>query len=73
MIAQRSTKQMNHMVVQEAMTILQQFRTTRMTAQRWVCEVCGMIHNEKSATCESCGASHLVQFNDTRHEIGSRW
>lgn len=73
MIAQRSTKQMGHNVVHEAMTILQQFRTTCMTAQRWVCEVCGMTHNEKSVACDSCGASGLVQVNDTRHEIGSRW
>jgi rubrerythrin len=61
--------------VQEAMRVLEQHQAKKTAAQRWVCEVCGMIHTGSAPeTCNSCGNdSSLVQLTDFRREIGSRW
>lgn len=61
--------------VQEAMEVLSQYQAKRTIVQRWVCERCGMIHTEAVPHgCESCGATtSLVQLQDLRREINSRW
>ena len=76
MIAQRtitttSVVQNSQTAVQEAMRLL----VTRTTAQRWVCEVCGMTHTGSApGACDSCGvATALVPQADTRREMNSRW
>ncbi len=57
--------------VQEAIRILAE----RPTVQRWVCEVCGMVHTGPAPqACNSCGvATALVQQADTHREMNSRW
>ena len=58
-------------VVQEAVRLL----ATKRTAQRWICEACGMIHTGTApAACESCGkATALVQRAELHRELNSRW
>ena len=60
-----------HAAVQEAMRLL----ATRTTAQRWVCEVCGMVHTGAAPKeCDSCGATTaLVQQAELHRELHSRW
>lgn len=57
--------------VEEAMRLIAQ----QPAAQRWVCEVCGMVHTGSApAACESCGVSDaLVQQADLHREIHNRW
>ncbi|HVB62306.1 MAG TPA: hypothetical protein VNE61_14015 [Ktedonobacteraceae bacterium] len=57
--------------VAEAMRLLSQ----PALAQRWVCEVCGMVHTGSAPdACESCGARHtLTQQTATHRELNSRW
>ena len=76
MIAQRtititSVVQNSQDAVQEAMRLL----VTRTTAQRWVCEVCGMVHTGAAPKeCDSCGATTaLVQQAELHREMNSRW
>ena len=74
MIAQRTTAfvvQNDETAVQEAMRLLSQ----KTEVQRWVCEVCGMVHTGAApGACDSCGvATALVQQADTRLEMNSRW
>jgi rubrerythrin len=61
--------------IEEATMILSRYRTKRTVVQRWVCEVCGMVHTGTApAACESCGASTaLVQLQDLPREMSSRW
>ncbi len=61
--------------VEEAMRVLEQHRSNKMNVQRWVCEVCGMIHiGSAPEACDSCGSNvSLVQLSDFRREINSRW
>lgn len=74
MIAQRSTTKVNRTAVQEAISVVQQFRTRSMTVQHWVCETCGMPHSGNlPESCDSCGASDLAPQQEQRPEIGSRW
>jgi rubrerythrin len=45
------------------------------TAQRWACEVCGMLHTgSRPTSCESCGAttSFTHEFYSPR-TLNSRW
>jgi len=60
--------------IQEAMHVLEQ-QHRNPTIQRWVCEVCGMIHTSpRPQACESCGSDvSLVQLADFRTEMCSRW
>jgi rubrerythrin len=76
MIAQRTkitgnTIQNNDAAVSEAMRLL----ATRPSIQRWVCEVCGMVHTGAApGACDSCGASSaLVQRPDSCREMNSHW
>jgi rubrerythrin len=75
MIAQRTTitgniVQDNDAVVREAMRLL----SSQPSTQRWVCEVCGMIHTVAAPDeCDSCGAPALVQYHDFSREMNSRW
>jgi rubrerythrin len=76
MIAQRtitttSVVQNSQTAVQEAMRLL----VTRTTAQRWVCEVCGMVHTGTTPhECDSCGTTTaLVQQAELHREMNSRW
>lgn len=57
--------------VKEAMMVISQ----RPAVQRWVCEVCGMVHTGSApAACDSCGVTDaLVRQADTHREIHSRW
>ena len=59
-------------VVQEVMRLLS---TKQTTPQRWVCEVCGMIHTGVLPdACDSCGlATDLVQHPVEHREMNSRW
>jgi rubrerythrin len=61
--------------IQEAVRVLEDLHTRKMAVQRWVCEVCGMIHTGSAPrACESCGsATSIVHLTDFRTEIGSRW
>ena len=61
--------------IQEATRVLEQHRLSKATMQRWVCEVCGMIHiGSAPETCDSCGKyASLVPQTDFRTEISSRW
>ncbi len=61
-------------VVEEATEILRQQQVKKIRVQRWVCEVCGMIHTgTPPSTCDSCGASHaLVRQTDFKREIHRR-
>jgi len=61
--------------VQEAMRVLEQHRLNKTNVQRWVCEVCGMIHTGSAPeACDSCGSNvSLVQLSDFRTEISSHW
>jgi rubrerythrin len=56
--------------VQAAMSLL----ATRR-AQRWVCEVCGMLHTGIAPeVCGSCGVGDaLVQQAELHREMNSRW
>jgi rubrerythrin len=60
--------------IQEAMRVLEQHHR-KPTVQRWVCEVCGMIHTGSlPQACDSCGSDvSLVQLSDFRTEMNSRW
>ena len=75
MIAQRtiatSVVQNGQTAVQEAMRLL----AARTTAQRWVCEVCGMVHTGAAPIeCDSCGATTaLLQLAELHREMNSRW
>ena len=76
MIAQGTTTttsvvQNSQLAVQEAMRLL----ATRTTPQRWVCEVCGMVHTGTAPTeCDSCGTTTaLVQKAELHREMHSRW
>ena len=62
-------------VIQEAITVLNLYQAHRTIAQRWVCEVCGMIHTGTVPdACESCGSTTaIVQLQNLRSEINSRW
>lgn len=57
--------------VQEAMHIL----SATKPVNRWVCEVCGMLHAGSAPhACDCCGSSDaLVQDHDTPREMNSRW
>ena len=59
--------------VQTAVELLTQKPT--IPINRWVCEVCGMIHTgNKPAACDSCGSDvSLAPLTDFRSEICSRW
>jgi rubrerythrin len=61
--------------VLEAMRVLEQHRSNKTNVQRWVCEVCGMIHTGSvPEACDSCGSNvSLVQLPDFRTEINSHW
>ena len=75
MIAQRTTitgniVQDNDAAVREAMRLL----SSQPLTQRWVCEVCGMIHTVTAPDeCDSCGAAALVQYHDFSREMNSHW
>ena len=75
MIAQKTTitgniVQGNDAAVREAMRLL----SSQPSTQRWVCEVCGMIHTVTAPDeCDSCGAPALVQYHDFSREMNSRW
>ena len=75
MIAQKTTitgniVQDNDAAVREAMRLL----SSQPSTQRWVCEVCGMIHTVTAPDkCDSCGAPALVQYHDFSREMNSRW
>ncbi len=76
MIAQRTkitgnTIRDNEAAVSEAMRLL----ATRSSIQRWVCEVCGMVHTGAAPNaCDSCGASSaLAQRPDPCREMNSHW
>jgi len=75
MIAQKSITTYlspdHNAAVAEAMRLLSQ----QTTVQRWVCEVCGMVHTGSAPdACDSCGADNaLRQQADTHREIHSRW
>ncbi len=62
-------------VVQEAVRVLEKHHSRKITAQRWVCETCGMIHTGAAPrACASCGSDRsLVQLADFRTEMYSRW
>ena len=61
--------------IQEAIKVLNQYQTRKTIVQRWVCEICGMIHTGVvSDACESCGApTSLVQLEEWPREMNSRW
>ena len=75
MIAQKTTitgniVQDNDAAVREAMRLL----SSQPLTQRWVCEVCGMIHTVTAPDeCDSCGAPALVQYHDFSREMNSHW
>lgn len=74
MIAQRTgtpVVQNGQAAVQEAMRLL----ATGTTAQRWVCEICGMIHTGTAPIeCDSCGATTaLIQQAELHREMNSHW
>ena len=75
MIAQKTTitgniVQDNDAAVREAMRLL----SSQPLTQRWVCEVCGMIHTVTAPDeCDSCGAPALMQYHDFSREMNSRW
>lgn len=74
MIAQRTgtpVVQNGQAAVQEAMRLL----ATGTTAQRWVCEICGMIHTGTAPIkCDSCGATTaLTQQAELHREMNSHW
>ena len=75
MIAQKTTitgniVQDNDAAVREAMRLL----SSQPSTQRWVCEVCGMIHTVTAPDeCDSCGAPALVQYHDFSREMNSHW
>lgn len=60
-------------IVEEAMRLLQGGRPTRTAVQRWVCEVCGMIHTGSTIeACDSCGkTTALVRQPDFHIEMRS--
>ncbi len=62
-------------ILQEAMFVLEQHHPRRTAVQRWVCEVCGMIHTGAAPqACDSCGNDvSLVQKADFHREMSSRW
>ena len=75
MIAQRTmstekTIQNNEAAVTEAMRLL----AAQPSSQRWVCEVCGMVHaGTAPVACDSCGASiALAQRHEFCREMNSR-
>ena len=56
--------------VREAMRLL----SSQPSTQRWVCEVCGMIHSVTAPVeCDSCGSSALVYHPDSSREMNSHW
>jgi len=61
----------NETVIEEATEILRQQQVTKTLVQRWVCEVCGMIHTGAvPSKCDSCGVGHaLVRQTDFKREI----
>lgn len=75
MIAQKSlpaySPSQHKAAVAEAMRLLSQ----PAPEQRWVCEVCGMVHTGSApAACDSCGASGSLTRQAAIHrEIHSRW
>jgi rubrerythrin len=69
MMTTNETMQNHEMAVQEAMRLL----SRRPIVQRWICEVCGMIHTEVvPAACDSCGATSFVPQTDIHLEMHSR-
>jgi rubrerythrin len=74
MIAQRTgtpVVQNGQEAVQEAMRLL----AAGTTAQRWVCEICGMVHaGTVPIECDSCGATAaLTQQAELHREMNSHW
>lgn len=72
MIAQRTmiTTQGDVAAVREAIRLL----SVQPSTQRWVCEVCGMIHAETvPVACDSCGAPALVPHLNFTREMNSHW
>ena len=61
--------------IQEAIKVLNQYRVRKTIVQRWVCEICGMIHTGAVPdACESCGTStSLVHLEEWPYEMNSRW
>ena len=61
--------------IQEAIKVLSQYQARKTIVQRWVCEICGMIHTGVVPdACESCGApTSLVQLAEWPREMNSRW
>lgn len=61
--------------IQEAIKVLSQYQARKTIVQRWVCEICGMIHTGVVPdACESCGApTSLVQLEEWPREMNSRW
>ncbi len=45
-----------------------------VVVQRWVCEICGMVHTgNQPHACDGCGVTHaLVQQREIRQEISHR-
>lgn len=61
--------------LQEAMQIAQRYEAMNTAVQRWVCEVCGMVHTGSLPTsCDGCGvANAFVPQQEMHNEIGRRW
>jgi rubrerythrin len=77
MIAQK-TKINNGVVTSDEATVQAAIklltRSRAVIVQRWVCEVCGMVHTGAPPTsCDSCGKEgSLVHQPDIRTELSSR-
>jgi rubrerythrin len=68
-IASKTIVQNNGRVIDEAIMVVA--TSKEREPQRWVCEVCGMIHTEiQPLVCDSCGAtSAIVQKPDQHIEM----
>ncbi len=56
------------------MSLLANYESEQVVAQTWLCESCGLLHNQPQVTaCESCGAQSDLAPYDNRGEIGSIW
>jgi len=58
--------------IQTVLTLLKQKKT--VSASRWICEVCGMVHmGQMPGQCDSCGSSALVQQAEIHREMNNHW
>lgn len=70
-ITSKTIVQNNSSVIDEAVMVASTRK--RIEPQRWVCEVCGMVHTGiRPTACDSCGASTAIVQKPDQHIEMSR-